>query len=142
MGGLFSQWLRQQIEAWRAREGVGDRGKVDRFAKELGVAPSTVSQWLRDAATPDEYRCILLSKLTGAPLQEVRAVAGRGPRASQAPATCSAGNDVLAEIRTALGPSYNVLASLGAEDRGPLILAWAAILHKQLELRQRVRQLP
>jgi len=143
MNGLFSQWIRNQIETWRIREGHSDRGKVDRFAKALGVAPSTVSQWLRAAATPDEYRCMALAKITGVPLDKIRMMARRIDRLAETPGVYTVDDsDVVAQIRSALGPDYALLIALPTDERQQIILSVAAILHHQLALRQRIRELP
>jgi len=143
MNGAFSQWIRHQLETWRIREGLGDRGKVDRFAKALGVAPSTVSQWLRAAATPDEYRCMALAKITGVPLDKIRTMARRIDRLAETPSVYTVDDsDVVAQIKSALGPDYDLLVGLPTEERQHLILTVAAILHHQLALRQQVRELP
>jgi len=143
MNGQFAQWIRNQLETWRIREGHSDRGKVDRFAKALGVAPSTVSQWLRAAATPDEYRCMALAKITGVPLDKIRIMARRIDRLAETPNVYTVeDSDVIAQIKSALGPDYDLLVALPAEERQQIILSVAAILHHQLALRQRIRELP
>ena len=139
----FQDWIAARLKEWLARNGGDDRGKVHRFAEDVGVQPSTVSQWLRGAARPDEYNCLRLAKTLGLPTQEVRGVAGRASVVTEAPATYQTDTDadLLDDLRHALGPDYDFNASLEPEERQRLLLAWAAQMSHHLQLYRRIREL-
>ena len=139
----FQTWFAQRFEEWLVRDGGDKRGASHRFALAVGLKPSTIGQWRRGAAQPDEYSCILLSKVLAVPLEEVRRAAGRTMAVAeeQAPYGSAPNDEVLTEFRYALGEDYETLASLDAEDRRRLILAWAGIIHHHLELHRRIREL-
>ena len=138
----FAEWLSARIADWLAREGGDVRGKIDRFAKRVGVGPSTVSQWIRGAARPNEYGCILLANALGMPIEEVRRIAGRTAGVAEAHETYGDNSDVvLEELRLVLGPNYEFMASLDPEARRAVLRTLAGVLHPYLQLHQRIRQL-
>lgn len=142
MSDGFQQWIRDRFEEWLAREGGERRGAIQRFAKKIGRQPSTISQWLRGAATPDDYGCMLLAEGLGLPVEEARQAAGKLARlAEETGPYDTAGDDLADEFRHALGPDYTFIASLEAKERQRLILAWAAMMHHHLELHRRIREL-
>jgi plasmid stabilization system protein ParE len=84
-----------------------------------------------------------LAKITGVPLDQIRGLAGRIDRLAETPgAYIVDDSDVVAQIRSALGPDYALLIALPTDERQQIILSVAAILHHQLALRQRIRELP
>jgi len=137
----FQDWITTRLEEWLAREGGDQRGKVHRFAMAVGVQPSTVSQWLRAAAQPDEFNCLRLSKALALPVEEVRAAAGRLRVVAETPATYQTDDDLLNDFRHALGPDYDFIASLEPKERQRLLLAWAAQMSHHLQLYRRIREL-
>jgi transcriptional regulator with XRE-family HTH domain len=139
----FQNWIRQRLNEWLARDGGDRRGSVQRFALAIGIGPSTLSQWLRGAARPDEFNCLRLSRALALPVEEVRVAAGRQTGIAETPATykASAGSELLEDLRHALGPDYEFIASLDSKERQRLLLAWAAQMSHHLQLYRRIREL-
>jgi transcriptional regulator with XRE-family HTH domain len=69
----LARWLRRQFELNPSLNQTG-------LAIQIGVGQSTVSSWLRGAATPSYQNCIRLAEYFKAPKDEVLHLAGYAPR--------------------------------------------------------------